>query len=59
MPETKKELQERIKKLEDLLRWYVENDDTNEGGHWEVTNAYWLKRKRAAQKLLGIPEEEE
>jgi hypothetical protein len=58
MPETEKELRERIKKLEELLRWYVENDDTNEGGRWEEENAYWLRGKRAAQKLLGIPEEE-
>lgn len=43
----------RIKCLENALRWYVDNDDTNEGGHWEKDNAFWLKGKRRAEKLLN------
>lgn len=39
-----------------LLRWYVENDDTNEGGKWEEANAGWLEKKRQAMKLLGMDE---
>ena len=41
-----------------LLRWYVENDDTYEGGKWEERNAPWLEKKRAAMKLLGMEEDE-
>lgn len=37
-----------------LLRWYVENDDTNEGGKCEESNAPWLEKKRAAMRLLGM-----
>jgi hypothetical protein len=33
-----------------LLRWYVENDDTNETAY----NEPWLEKKRAAMKLLGM-----
>jgi len=42
-----------------LLRWYVENDDTNEGGKWEEYNRPWLEKKREAMKLLGMPVEVE
>lgn len=35
-----------------LLRWYVENDDTNEG----ADNEWWLEKKRQAKKLLGMDE---
>lgn len=51
-------LQKENKKLRKLLRWYVENDDTYEGGKWEESNAGWLKKKREAMKLLGIKIEE-
>jgi hypothetical protein len=54
--ETKK-IEDENKKLRKLLRWYVENDDTYEGGKWEVSNAPWLAKKRAAMKLLGMTEE--
>ena len=46
--------QERIKGLEDALRWYVVNDDTWEDGEWAEKNSYWLHNKRIAEKLLGI-----
>lgn len=42
----------RQKQLEDALRWYVENDSTQEGGHWEVHCATELRHKRAAMRLL-------
>ncbi len=40
---------ERVKELEDVLRWYVKNDDTAEASY----NQPWLDGKRRAQKLLG------
>ncbi len=46
-------LQEQLDEALDLLKWYVENDDTNEGGKWEEYNAGWLKKKREAIKLLN------
>jgi hypothetical protein len=45
---------ERIEALETALRWYVVNDETNEGGHWDEENAFWIEGKRNAEKLLGI-----
>lgn len=39
--------------LREALQWYVEHDDTNEGGKWEESNAGWLEGKRRAQALLG------
>lgn len=35
-----------------LLRWYVENDYTNEGADTE----WWMEKKRQAMKLLGMGE---
>ena len=43
--------------LKECLRWYVENDDTNEGGKWEESNAPWLEGKRRAMRALGMEEE--
>lgn len=47
----------RVKKerdaLRDALQWYVDHDDTNEGGRWEESNAGWLEGKRRAQALLA------
>ena len=42
--------------LIELLRWYVENDDTNEGGKWEEANSHWLEGKRRAMRALGMEE---
>ncbi len=39
-------------KLKEALAWYVENDETYEGGHWEDANAFWLEGKRRAEALL-------
>ena len=52
------ELQNKNQELEAALRWYVENDEVNEGGQWEVENAFWLAGKRRAMKILGMETEE-
>lgn len=41
-----------IQELIDCLQWYIETDETYEGGRWEEENAYWLKGKRKAEALL-------
>jgi hypothetical protein len=33
----------------ECLKWYVDNDDTNEG---DPSNGFWLKGKERAQKAL-------
>ena len=48
---------EKVAELTECLRWYVENDDTNEGGKWEESNAGWLEGKRRAMRALGMEEE--
>ena len=40
--------------LIELLRWYVENDDTSEGGKWDKINSHWLEGKRRAMRALGM-----
>jgi hypothetical protein len=47
---------EKVAELTECLRWYVENDDTNEGGKWEESNASWLEGKRRAMRALGMEE---
>lgn len=47
----------RIAELTECLRWYVENDDTNEGGKWNESNAHWIAGKRRAQRALGMEQE--
>lgn len=42
-----------IQDLTRVLQAYVDEDETNEGGHWEESNAYWLCIKREAQALLA------
>lgn len=49
----------RQKQLEDALRWYVENDSTQEGGHWEVHCATELRHKREAARLLATSEQDD
>jgi hypothetical protein len=44
--------------LREALRWYVENDDTYEGGKWEEANAMSLAGKRRAMRLLGMKVDE-
>lgn len=48
---------EERRELTECLRWYVENDDTNEGGKWEEDNGFWLRGKRRAMRALGMEEE--
>lgn len=43
-------LRQRVIELETMLRWYVENDDTNETAY----NEPWLEKKREAMRLLGM-----
>ena len=50
--------EEKIAELHEALRWYVENDDTNEGGKWEESNVSWLRGKRRAMRALGMETEE-
>jgi hypothetical protein len=45
----------RIDDLEEMLRWYVEEDEINEG---DPENQYWIDGKHKAMKLLGIEIEE-
>ena len=42
-----------MKELYACLAYYVEEDDTYEGGKWEETNAYWLRWKRRAEAALA------
>lgn len=49
----------RQKQLEDALRWYVENDSTQEGGHWEIHCATELRHKRAAMRLLQTADQDD
>lgn len=39
------------------LKWYVEEDDAQEGGYWEEWNAPWLEGKRRAMRALKMEEE--
>jgi len=43
--------------LKECLRWYVENDETNEGGKWDEINEFWIAGKRRAQRILGMENE--
>lgn len=51
---TVKRLEQENQELRECLQWYIENDDTNEGGRWEDDNGYWLRGKRRAMKALGM-----
>lgn len=50
-----KALQARIKELEEMLRWYVEEDEINE---FDPENEYWVEGKHKAMNLLGMEIEE-
>ena len=45
----------RIEKLEEMLKWYIEEDEIHEG---DPENQYWIDGKHKAMKLLGIEVEE-
>ncbi len=51
------ELTREREKLRAALQWYVDSDDTNEGGKWDEANAFWISGKRNAQRLLGLESE--
>ncbi len=44
--------EEIAKKLYERLKWYVEEDDTYEGGHWDEENSYWIEGKQEAEAVL-------
>ncbi len=41
----------RIDELEEILKWYIEEDEINEG---DPDNQYWVDGKHKAMKLLGM-----
>lgn len=43
----------RIKALEEILQWYVDEDEIHEG---DPENQYWIDGKHKAIKLLGSNE---
>lgn len=45
----------RIEELEEMLKWYVEEDGIHEG---DPENQYWINGKHKAMKLLGMEIEE-
>ncbi len=45
----------RIDELEEMLKWYVEEDEIHEG---DPENQYWIDGKHKAMKLLGMEVEE-
>lgn len=45
----------RIEELEEMLKWYIEEDEINEG---DPENQYWIDGKHKAMKLLGMEVEE-
>lgn len=45
----------RIKELEEMLKWYIEEDEIHEG---DPENQYWIDGKHKAMKLLGMEIEE-
>jgi hypothetical protein len=44
-------LEDRIKELEEALRWYIDEDEINEH---DPDNEYWVAGKYAAMELLGM-----
>jgi hypothetical protein len=45
----------RIEELEEMLKWYIEEDEIHEG---DPDNQYWIDGKHKAMKLLGMEIEE-
>lgn len=52
---SRKELEGYIQELEEMLRWYIEEDEIHEG---DPENQYWIDGKHTAMKLLGMEIEE-
>lgn len=45
----------RIEELEEMLKWYIDEDEIHEG---DPENQYWINGKHKAMKLLGMEIEE-
>lgn len=45
---------EIIKNLISSLEWYIQEDDTSRGGHWEEDNSYWIRGQERA--ILAVKE---
>lgn len=45
------EVESRIQQLEEMLRWYIEEDEINE---CDPENEYWIEGKHKAMRLLGM-----
>lgn len=48
-------LTQYVGSLEEMLKWYVEEDEIHEG---DPENQYWIDGKHKAMKLLGMEIEE-
>ena len=46
-----------IQRLVDALSWYVEEDDTMEGGQWDIDNAPWIEGRNEAISILAAANE--
>lgn len=44
-------IEDRVKELEEALKWYIEEDEINEG---DPENLYWTEGKYRAMLLLGM-----
>ena len=51
-----------IEKLREIIQWFLDNDDTNEGDEpmpehggysWDEINAYWIEGLNRARAALG------
>jgi hypothetical protein len=49
----KQNTQEYLGSLLGALCWYLQEDETQEGGEWEDVNAYWLTKNREILTFLG------
>lgn len=47
---------ELIQQLVDALSWYVSEDDTMEGGQWDIDNAPWIEGRNEAISILDAAE---
>lgn len=58
----------RIAELEACLKWFIDNDETNEGEEpmaeyggrsWDEMNAFWLDGRNRARSALSKPQEQD
>lgn len=54
-------MNEKLKEAIDIIQWFIDNDDTNEGdepmyehgGHtWNELNAYWIEGLNRARAFI-------